>query len=121
MSIDTTNAKTIKLSEKLSGAFYRYAQAKNDEAEAKATIKLFDKPLKEFLNKQVDNKKIDLSQVYKCGSIVFRYKDNGKSIQTNYDKLEKFLNKHGKKLSDFKDDKGSKAPTLEVEILITSK
>lgn len=121
MSIDTTEAKTIKLSETLRSAFMNYAQAKADESEAKALIKKYDKPLKDFLNKQVDEGKLNLSQVYKYKEIVFRYKDTGKNIQTDNKALEEFLKEHGKCLDDFKIDKGSKAPSLEVEILITSK
>ena len=121
MSIDTTEAKTIKLSETLRSAFYGYAQAKADESEAKALIKKYDKPLKDFLNKQVDAGKLNLSQVYKCKEVIFRYKDTGSNIQTDNEALEKFLNEHNKSLNDFKINKGSKAPSLEVEILITSK
>lgn len=121
MHIDTSEAKTIKLSETLREAFMCYAQAKADESEVKALIKKYDKPLKEFLNKQVESKKLDLSQVYKYKDVVFRYKDTGDNIQLDNDALEKFLNEHGKSLSDFKINKGKKAPSLEVEILITSK
>ena len=118
MAINTTDAKKIKLSDNLKTCFFMYKQAKDAESKAKADIKKFEKPLKEFLNKKLDDKKLELSQVYICNDVVFRYKNNGDNIQLNSELLEKFLNKHGKKIEDFKEYKGLKAPSLEVDILL---
>ena len=93
-------------------------QVKSDKSKIEAELKKVDTPLKEFIKKQVSDKKLLLSQVYISKDIVFRLKDNGNNIQLNTDLLDEFLKKHGKNIEDFKIDKGQKQPTLEVEILI---
>ena len=118
--IDASNAKNIKLSEKVQNAFFMLAQAKDLQEKAKAEISKYEKPLKEFLNEKEKQNKLTLSQVYRCGDIVFRYADNGENVQTDNKELEEFLNKHDKSIKDFKHSKGKKAPTLEINILITT-